>query len=201
MTKKSLMIASAVILPLTVGVMAMGIGAGNKFNDHLVAGTDAVSGTITFTGTAVSIGDNKYSTEAVTSLGNKIYLINHTNLAPTSGQIATFPNGFNAGSITTKMMFSWDQSGTNLVKFQKIKSISITVSNNNVTRAWDIYFSSDNSSYSKHNQQLGFESSNTGSLSLSKTESYMYLIYGGDTNPSFNTFITNFSIGYDCVPA
>ena len=94
MTKKSLMIASAIILPLTVGVMAMGIGTGNKFNDHLVVGSNAINGTITFSASSSVLENGDLITAGKTNTGGDIYC-KTTNNASSGGTnvVAAFKSG------------------------------------------------------------------------------------------------------------
>ncbi len=196
MTKKSLMIASAIILPLTVGVMAMGIGAGNNHNvaNNLFA-TGEQPGSITFNrtipGTTQNISRNDYYyTSGLSQNGTKLYCYNASNVSLGTAYVAVMCGTFDKGSVEPDLRFLSANSGSSDFCFQSITRISMT-SNTYNTRTLSVYTSNDGSTFSKYGD-LPITSSG-GSIELNGAN-YVRFGYSG----SYSVYITDIVIEFMC---
>ena len=200
MTKKSLMIASAIILPLTVGVMAMGIGAGNNHNvaNNLFA-TDTIASTITFANPSSSpekVANKVYSTRSVTSTNAPIYLIN--NADDTNNPGVGYVGIFKEQVKTDKLSFYWDYSNSEQVKFQKITNISMTIEANS-NRYFVIETSDDGVSFSKLTDFT--ISGGSGSVDVNILDKYIRIMYDSSRTLLYDTKVQSMTLSYKCSPS
>ncbi len=130
MTKKSLMIASAVILPLTVGVMAMGIGVSNMNNNGYspIKATVLSDYSVTFTReNSYSAAGTTYTYEQTTTNGNKIYLVSTGGTSRASGAIAQIPSAMDTATNPTFLFYKTNDA-SKAFRHQLINNVNVKTS-------------------------------------------------------------------------
>lgn len=195
MTKKSLMIASAVILPLTIGVMAMGIGSGHNFNSVVKdANAEITEGSITFnraTGTQIVRSNDYYYTSGQTLNGTELFVYNASNIAPGSNNVAKMCSNGDKGSVEPEIRFLSTNSGKEDFYFQSISSITMT-SDSASTRTLKVFTSTNGTLFTEFGS-LGVTSSGA-TINLDGAH-YVRFTY---SSGAFTVGISEITINFRC---
>ena len=145
-TRKTLLIGSASLLAVVLGVTVISHSAANGglFAFRAKAQGQIIESSITFSCSAstyhrVGTSGSKYTFKGTTSLGNDIYLFsdNNYNLYSTGGLVASFGSSSYASKY---LSFYSDAEGENSYTFQNIQSITISTKSTSGSNAgFEIY--------------------------------------------------------------